>query len=74
MTKELAKIIPVASQTGAVVLAALALVGEMTGSRGRTVALTVGVCGAFSVLEDFMTDYQQSGGASQIMSSLGGYQ
>lgn len=74
VTKELAKIIPVASQTGAVVLAALALVGEMTGSRGRTVALTVGVCGAFSVLEDFMADYQQSGGASQIMSSLGGYQ
>lgn len=74
VTKELAKIIPVASQTGAVVLAALALVGELTGSRGRTVALTVGVCGAFSVLEDFMTDYQQSGGASQIMSSLGGYQ
>lgn len=74
VAKELGKIIPNASIAGAFTLAAVTLAGELTGASGKAVATAVGVSGAFSVIEDFMMDYQQSGGASQIMGSLAGYQ
>lgn len=73
IAKELSRVVPVASVTGAAALSAIALVGELVGASGKTVAITVGVCAAFAILEDFMLDFQQSGGASQIMSSIAGY-
>lgn len=74
VAKELSKIVPNAATAGAFTLAAVTLAGELTGAAGKAVAVAVGVSGAFSVMEDFMVDYQQSGGASQIMGSLAGYQ
>lgn len=74
IAKELSRVVPVASVTGAFALAGVALVGELLGASGKTVAVTVGVCAAFAILEDFMLDFQQSGGSSQIVNSLSGYQ
>lgn len=74
IAKELSRVVPVASVTGAFTLAAVALVGELLGASGRTAAVTVGICAAFAVLEDFMMDFQQSSGSSQIMNSLASYQ
>lgn len=74
VAKELSKIVPSAATAGAFTLAAVSLAGELTGASGKAVAVAVGVSGAFSVMEDFMMDFQQSGGASQIMGSLAGYQ
>lgn len=74
VAKELSKIIPNAAMAGAFTLAAVSLAGELTGAAGKSVAVAVGVSGAFAVIEDFMVDFQQSGGASQIMGSLAGYQ
>lgn len=74
ITKELAKLIPVAAVSGAFSLAVVTLAGELLGSAGKAAGVTVGVCSAFAILEDFMLDFQQSGGNSQLMSSLGGYQ
>lgn len=70
---ELQRVIPTASSAGAAVLAAVALVGEVLGALGKAVSLVVGVCAAYAVLEDFMLEAQQSGGASQLMNSLAGY-
>lgn len=74
ITKELSKIVPVAAVTGAFSLAVVALAGELLGSSGNAAAVTVGICAAFAILEDFMMDFQQSGGNSQLMNSLGGFQ
>lgn len=74
IAKELSRVVPVASVTGAFALASIALVGELVGASGKTVAVTVGVCAAFAILEDFMLDFQQSGGSSQIMNSIASYQ
>ncbi|OBA23017.1 SecY protein [Metschnikowia bicuspidata var. bicuspidata NRRL YB-4993] len=72
ITKELSRTIPVAAVSGAVSLAALALVGELLGASGKTVSVTVGIVSAFSVLEDFMNELQQSGGSSQFVGSMAG--
>lgn len=74
IAKELSRVVPVASVTGAFALSVVALVGELLGASGKTVAVTVGVCAAFSILEDFMLDFQQSGSSSQLMNSLASYQ
>lgn len=74
VAKELSKFVPVASVTGAFVLAALALFGELVGASGKTVSVAVGVCAAFAILEEFMMDLQQSGGNSQFMNSIAGAQ
>lgn len=71
--KELARTIPVAAVSGAVSLVALALVGELVGASGKTVSVAVGITSAFAILEDFMTELQQSGGSSQLMGSLPGF-
>lgn len=68
ITKELSRVIPVASVSGAFVLAVLALVGEYLGGLGKGVGAIIGVCGAFGVLEEFMIEYQQAGGNSQLTS------
>lgn len=73
IAKELSRVVPVASVTGAFILTGVALVGELLGSSGKAAATTVGVCAAFGVLEDFMMDFQQAGGNSQIMGSLANY-
>lgn len=66
ITKELSRVIPVASVSGAFVLAALAIAGELLGGLGKGVAAIIGVCGAFGILEEFMMEYQQAGGNSQL--------
>lgn len=73
VTKELSKIVPVAAVSGAFTLAVVALAGELLGSAGKAVGVTVGICSSYAILEDFMMDFQQSGGSSQLMNSLGGY-
>lgn len=71
VTKELGKIIPQASATGAAVLSVVALVGEMVGASGKAVSVVIGVCASFAILEEFMMEVQQNGGGSQLMSQLG---
>ncbi|EGW35336.1 uncharacterized protein SPAPADRAFT_58567 [Spathaspora passalidarum NRRL Y-27907] len=73
IAKELARVIPVASVSGAFLLAGLAVAGELLGGLGKGVATVVGVSSAFGVLEEFMLEYQQSGG-SQFTSALSGLQ
>lgn len=73
VAKELGKVIPVAARTGAFVLAAIVVVGETLGLDGKAAAVVIGINAAFAVLEEFMSDLQQSGGASQIMNSLAAY-
>lgn len=73
VTKELSKVIPTSAVTGAFALSALALVGELLGASGKTVSVVVGVCASFAILEEFMMEVQQNGGASQLMNSLGMY-
>lgn len=75
ITSELNKIIPRATLTGAFALAVVALAGELLGVAGKTAAVTIGVSGAFAVLEDFMMDFQQGGGSgSQLINSLASFQ
>ncbi|RLV96297.1 Sec sixty-one protein [Spathaspora sp. JA1] len=73
IAKELARVIPVASVSGAFLLAALAVVGELLGGLGKGVAIIIGVSSAFGVLEEFMMEYQQSGG-SQFTNAFSGLQ
>lgn len=74
VTKELSRTVPVASVAGAFALAALALAGELIGASGKTVSVSIGVCAAFAILEEFMMEFQQSGSGSQFMNSLAGAQ
>lgn len=69
--KELNKIIPVASTTGAVLLAVLTVSGELLGLKGKAAAIVVGVAGGFSLLEIISLDYQQNGGNSSLGNALG---
>ncbi|KAK7687358.1 hypothetical protein QCA50_009223 [Cerrena zonata] len=71
VAKELSRVIPVASVSGAFVLAALAIVSEIFGGFGKGVGAIVGVSSAFGVLEEFMLEWQQSGGASQFQNAFG---
>lgn len=72
VAKELSRIIPVASVSGAFVVAAIALVSDLFGACGRGAAVLVGVSSAFSVLEEFMVEYQQAGGSSQLTNAFRG--
>lgn len=71
IAKELNKSIPIASAAGAMVLSAIAIVGELLGLKGKATAMVVGVAGGFSLLELITLDYQQTGGASALTSVLG---
>ncbi|KAI5954771.1 SSH1 [Candida theae] len=73
ISKELSKIIPTASITGAFALAALAVVGDYLGGLGKNGATIIGVSSAFGILEEFMVEYQQATG-SQFSSALAGAQ
>lgn len=66
VAKDLGRIIPVASVSGAFLLSALAIATQLVGGYGRGVGIVIGVSSAFGVLEEFMTEYQQAGGASQL--------
>lgn len=74
ITKELSRVIPVAAVSGAFLVAAIAVAGEILGGLTKGVATIVGVSSAFGVLEEFMMEYQQSGGASQFGGAFGGAQ
>lgn len=75
VAKELNKVVTSAATTGAALLSALALSGELLGSSGKTVSVVVGICSAFAVLEDFMMEWQQGGGSnSQLVNALASYQ
>lgn len=71
VAKELEKVIPVASTTGAALLAILAIVGEFLGLKGKGAGMVVGVATGFSLLELISIDYQQSGGQSALAQVLG---
>lgn len=71
VSKELTKIVGTSSVTGAFVLSAVALVGELMGAGGKTVSVVIGVASSFAILEEFMAELQQSGGGSQLINSLG---
>lgn len=70
ITKELSKVIPTAATTGAFALATVALIGEMSGTRGRTASVVIGLSASFAILEEFMLELQQSGSGSQLINSL----
>ncbi|PVH18281.1 uncharacterized protein CXQ87_001201 [Candidozyma duobushaemuli] len=75
VARELTKTVSSAATTGAVLLSAVALTGELLGSSGKTVAVVVGICSAFAVLEDFMMEFQQGGGSnSQLVNAIASYQ
>lgn len=71
VAKELNKIIPVAAKTGAAILAAITVCGELLGLKGKAAGIVVGVAGGFSLLELITLDYQQSGGQSALTQVLG---
>ncbi|SCU86941.1 LADA_0E01112g1_1 [Lachancea dasiensis] len=71
ISKELEKIVPVASTTGAAVLAVLVAVGELLGLKGKGASIILGVSCGFSLLELITVEYQQSGGQSALTQVLG---
>ena len=71
ITKELSRVIPVASVSGATVLGLIAVAGEVLGGVGKGVGTIIGVSAAFGVLEEFMMEYQQAGGNSQFSGAFG---
>lgn len=71
VAKELNKVIPVAAKTGAAILAAITVCGELLGLKGKAAGIVVGVAGGFSLLELITLDYQQSGGQSALTQVLG---
>ncbi|KAL6453512.1 SSH1 Sec sixty-one protein [Candida maltosa Xu316] len=73
ITKELARVIPVASVSGAFLLSATALIGEYLGGLGAGVAAIVGITSTFAILEEFMMEYQQNGGG-QFSNALSSFQ
>jgi len=72
ITKELGRVIPVAAVSGAFILAALAISGDLLGGLGKGASAVIGVSSAFGVLEEFMMEYQQNGGNSQFTQAFGG--
>lgn len=74
ITKELSRIIPVASVSGAFVTAVIAIIGEFLGGSGKGIAAVVGICSGFSIMEEFAMESQQSGGASQLLGAISAYQ
>ena len=73
ITKELSRVIPVASVSGAFILSVVALIGDFFGGLGYGVASIIGVTASFAVLEEFMTEYQQNGGG-QFSNALASFQ
>ena len=71
VAKELNKVIPVAAETGAAIVAAITVCGELLGLKGKAAGIVVGVAGGFSLLELITLDYQQSGGQSALTQVLG---
>lgn len=71
VAKELEKVIPVASTTGAALLALVTVIGEVLGLKGKAAAIVVGVATGFSLLELISMDYQQTGGQSALAQVLG---
>ncbi|CCK69280.1 Ssh1p KNAG_0C01660 [Huiozyma naganishii CBS 8797] len=71
IAKELEKVIPSASTTGAGLLALLTIAGELLGLKGKAAGMVVGVAGGFSLLEIISMDYQQTGGDSALSGVLG---
>lgn len=71
VAKELQRVIPVAAVSGAFALTLLALLGDYFGGLGVGAAVLIGVISAFAILEEFMTNMQQSGGGSQFTNALG---
>ncbi|ODV81428.1 SecY protein [Suhomyces tanzawaensis NRRL Y-17324] len=72
ITKELSRVIPVAAVSGGFALAVLAVGGEFLGGLGKGISTIIGVSSAFGILEEFMIEYQQTGGNSQFSSAFGG--
>ncbi len=71
-SKELIRIIPVASATGAAALAALVSVGELLGLKGKAAGIVVAVTSVFAILEIVTVEFQQNGSQSTIAQMLGG--
>lgn len=71
IAKELNKVIPLASMTGAAILSAITILGELYGLKGKAAGMVVGVSGGFAILELVSVDYQQTGGDSALTSVLG---
>ncbi|SCU97200.1 LAME_0F18888g1_1 [Lachancea meyersii CBS 8951] len=71
IAKELDKIVPVASTTGAVLLALLVVAGELLGLKGKGASIIVGVSCGFSLLELITAEFQQNGGQSALTQVLG---
>lgn len=71
VAKELDKVVPVASATGAAALALLVTFGEILGLKGKAAGIVIGVTSGFSILELITMDYQQSGGQSALAQVLG---
>ncbi|CAL9731727.1 sec sixty-one protein homolog [Monosporozyma unispora] len=71
VAKELDKPISLASATGAAVLAAIAIAGELLGLKGKATSMVIGICGGFSLLELITLDYQQNGSGSSLSQVLG---
>lgn len=74
ITKELSRIIPVASVSGAFILASIAIVSELLGGAGKGISGVIGVSSAFGIMEEFAMEAQQSGGSSQLLNALAGFQ
>lgn len=70
--KELEKVIPVASVTGAVILGLITVAAELLGLKGKGAGIIIGVSGAFALLEVVTVEFQQSGGQSMLAQYLGG--
>lgn len=74
IAKELGRVIPVASVSGGFLLGVIALVGEYLGGLGNGVAAIVGITSTFAILEEFMMEYQQSGGSNgQFANAMSGF-
>ncbi|SCV05172.1 LANO_0H01640g1_1 [Lachancea nothofagi CBS 11611] len=71
IAKEFEKIVPLASTTGAAVLALLVSGGELLGLKGKGASIILGVSCGFSLLELITAEYQQSGGQSALTQVLG---
>ncbi|SJM83051.1 probable Sec sixty-one protein homolog [Zygosaccharomyces bailii] len=71
IAKELGKVIPVASTTGAALLTLVCITGEFLGLKGKAAAMVIGVTTTFSLLELISADYQQSGSQSALAQVLG---
>lgn len=71
IAKELNKVIPLASMTGAAVLSIITILGELYGLKGKAAGIVVGVSGGFAILELISVEYQQTGGDSALTSVLG---